>query len=141
IMVVALQIPAFHFIRRVGTRNALVAGSLLYAVAYATVWFATGMPSLLGSVALVTLAEMVVAPAQQTTATNMAPLGRIGAYAGLYGLAQAAGQSVGPLIGGWLFDQLGDRRIWAILPLFGVLAAVGYRRVPQHAPAQPAARP
>ena len=30
-----------------------------------------------------------------------------------------------------LFDNLGDRRIWLILPLFGVLAAVGYGGVPK----------
>jgi MFS family permease len=127
IIVVALQVPAFYYIRRIGVRPALVVGSLLYAVSYATCGLAHGFPALLASVAGITLAEMVSAPAQYTTATSMAPPDRIGAYAGLFGLAQTAGQSVGPLVGGFLLDQLGDRRIWMILPLFGVIAAATYR--------------
>jgi MFS family permease len=137
VLVVALQVPAYYFIRRIGTDRALVVGSLLYAMAYSTLFLAAGHAGLLLSVAAVTVAEMVSAPAQQTTATSMAPLGRIGAYAGLYGLAQVAGQSLGPLAGGALFDKLGDGRIWLILPLAGVLAAVGYWRVGRR-PALPA---
>jgi MFS family permease len=131
LLVVALQVPAFYFIRRIGTQRALWVGSLMYAASYASCWLATGYWSLLASVAAITMAEMVSAPAQQTTATTMAPPDRIGAYAGLYGLAQTAGQSLGPLIGGALFDHFGDRRIWTVLPLFGVLAAIGYRRSPK----------
>jgi predicted MFS family arabinose efflux permease len=131
VLVVALQVPAYYFIRRIGTDRALVVGSLLYAMAYSTLFLAAGHSGLLLSVAAITVAEMVSAPAQQTTATSMAPLGRIGAYAGLYGLAQVAGQSLGPLVGGALFDKLGDGRIWLILPLAGVLAAVGYAGLPK----------
>jgi MFS family permease len=126
-LVVALQVPAFYFIRRIGTPRALVLGSALYAVTYASCGLAQGYISLLACVAGITLAEMISAPAQQTTATGMAPPGRIGAYAGLAGLAQSAGQSLGPLLGGWLLDHLGDRRIWTVLPLFGVVAALLYR--------------
>jgi MFS family permease len=129
LIVVALQVPAFYYIRRIGTRGALIVGSLAYAAAYASCGLARGYPSLLLCVAGVTLAEMVSAPAQQTTATSMAPPGRVGAYAGLFGLAQAAGQALGPLAGGFLFDRFGDRRIWAFLPVFGIVAAWGYSRV------------
>jgi MFS family permease len=132
LLVVALQVPAFYYIRRIGTRQALIVGSLLYAVAYASCGLAHGYGGLLASVAGVTVAEMVSAPAQYTTATSMAPPGRIGAYAGLFGLAQAAGQSLGPLCGGWLIDRLGDWRVWTLVPFFGVLAALGYAR-PQRA--------
>jgi MFS family permease len=128
LLVVALQVPAFYYIRRIGTRRALVIGSLAYAASYLSCWLAGGYTPLLACVAGVTLAEMVSAPAQQTAATSMAPPGRVGAYAGLFGLAQAAGQSLGPLAGGWLFDRLGDRRIWLFLPVFGVIAAVLYRK-------------
>jgi MFS family permease len=127
IIVVALQVPAFYYIRRIGVRPALVLGSMLYAASYATVGLARGQTTLLLSVAGITLAEMVSAPSQYTAATSMAPPDRIGAYAGLFGLAQTAGQSLGPLVGGFLLDRLGDRRIWMVLPLFGVIAALTYR--------------
>jgi MFS family permease len=128
LIVVALQVPAFYYIRRIGTRGALIVGSLAYAAAYASCGLARGYPSLLVCVAGITVAEMISAPAQQTAATSMAPPGRVGAYAGLFGLAQASGQALGPLAGGWLFDRFQDRRIWAFLPVFGVMAAWGYAR-------------
>jgi MFS family permease len=64
----------------------------------------------------------------------MAPTQRIGAYAGLFGLAQAAGQSLGPLVGTSLLDVLPDRLTWPLLGLFGLAAAMLYGRKPSVGP-------
>ena len=128
-MVVVLQLPAFYCIRRVRTHGVLVAGALAYALGYALCGLATSELHLLGCVALVTLAEILSAPAQQAAATSMAPAKRIGAYAGLFGLAQALGQSLGPLAGTSLLDILPDRLTWPLLAMFGVAAALLYRRI------------
>ncbi|MBC8133598.1 MAG: MFS transporter [Deltaproteobacteria bacterium] len=132
LMVVALQLPAFYYIRHVGTHRVLIIGSIAYAASYALCGIATREVHLLACVASITIAEIITAPAQQTAATGMAPPGRIGAYAGLFGLAQAAGQSLGPLVGTSLLDVLPDRLTWPLLSLCGVTAAVLYR--PMHVP-------
>jgi MFS family permease len=127
-IVVLLQLPAFYYIRRAGTHRVLVIGALAYAVGYAACALADNEGHLLAAVAFITLAEIISAPAQQTTATGMAPANRIGAYAGMFGLAQAAGQSLGPLLGTSLLDLLPDRLTWPLLGLFGAAAALLYRR-------------
>jgi predicted MFS family arabinose efflux permease len=127
LLVVFLQLPAVGFIRRMGTRAALVVGCLGYAAGYAAVGLARGYASVLVCVAFVTLAEIVTAPAQQTTVTMLAPLGRVGAYSGLYGLCQIAGQSAGPLLGTAALDVVPPRAAWFLLALFGVGAAFFYR--------------
>lgn len=129
LMVVALQLPAFFYIRRVGPERVLVAGGLAYAVSYALCGLATNEAGLLACVGLVTLSEILSAPAQQTAMTMMAPVGRVGAYAGLFGLSQSVGQSLGPLLGTALLDALPDRLTWPLLALFGVAAAAIFRRV------------
>jgi MFS family permease len=143
LMVVALQLPAFFYIRRVGPERVLVAGGLAYAVSYALCGLATDQASLLACVGLVTLSEIMSAPAQQTAMTMMAPLGRVGAYSGLFGLTQSVGQSLGPLLGTALLDALPDRLTWPLLALFGVAAALIFRRVlaqdPNHPPTHPPA--
>jgi MFS family permease len=143
LMVVALQLPAFFYIRRVGPERVLIAGGLAYAVSYALCGLATDQASLLACVGLVTLSEIMSAPAQQTAMTMMAPLGRVGAYAGLFGLTQSVGQSLGPLLGTALLDALPDRLTWPLLALFGVAAALIFRRVlvqdPNHPPNHPPA--
>jgi MFS family permease len=131
VMVVLLQVPTVAFIRRWGTERALVLGSIAYASSYAAVGLAGGYVSLLLCVACVTLAEMLSAPAQQTAITSMATPGRMGIYAGLFGLCQVTGQSAGPLVGSALLDLLMPSRVahaaWFILALFGVAAAAIYR--------------
>lgn len=130
-LVVLLQLPAFYYIRRVGTQRVLVIGSFAYAASYALCGLATTQMHLLACVAFITIAEIITAPAQQTMATTLAPPDRIGAYAGLFGVAQSAGQSLGPLLGTSLLDVLPDRLTWPILALCGVTAGLLYRRPPR----------
>jgi MFS family permease len=129
LMVVFLQVPAAAYIRRIGTSGALVLGCLGYAGSYAAVGQVQSLSALLLCVACVTLAEIVTAPAQQTTIIGLAPAGRIGVYAGLFGLAQVTGQTAGPLIGTALLTVLPSRVawVWFLLALFGVAAALIYR--------------
>jgi len=128
-IVVLLQLPAFYLIRHIGTHKVLVVGALSYAIAYALCGLAVKEWHLLVFVGLITLAEIISSPAQQTAATGMAPSERIGAYAGLYGLTQAAGQSFGPLVGTSLLDVLPDRVTWPLLGLFGIAAMLLYRKL------------
>jgi len=131
LIVIFLQLPAFYYIRRVGSQRVLVLGALAYALSYGLCGLATREPHLIACVALLTLAEIISAPAQQSAATTMAPPDRIGAYAGLFGLTQAAGQSFGPLVGTSLQGALPARLTWPLLALFGVVAAALYGKTNQ----------
>jgi MFS family permease len=132
VMVVALQLPAVRYIRRLGTRRALALGCLGYAVAYAAVGLAPGYAAVLACVAGVTLSEIIVAPAQQASVAGLAPPGRIGLYSGRFGLCQIAGQSLGPLVGTAALDAMPPRAAWFLLALFGVTAALTYRSNTAH---------
>jgi len=125
-LVVALQLPAYYLIRAGGTRRALTLGALAYALGYGLCGLVTHERGLLGCVALITLAEIGVSPAQQSAATSLATFGRVGAYAGLFGFANMLGQSLGPLLGTGLLDLLPARTVWAILPVCGLTAAWCY---------------
>ena len=135
VLVVLLQLPAIHYINRLGTRRALIYGSCAYALGYASVGLARGHGTLLACIAAVTLAEIFTSPAQQTAIGQLAPPGRTGAYLGLFGLCQVAGQSTGPLVGTTLLAALPPRVAWFALALFGVGAAIGYRVLSGPAPA------
>ncbi len=139
LLVVLLQLPAVAAIRRLGMRRALVLGCLGYAASYAAVGRTTGYASIALCVACVTLAEIFTAPAQQAAVTTLAPAGRVGAYSGLFGLCQVAGQSAGPLIGTAFLDVVPSRAAWLFLGLFGVAAAALYRVPPGSPPPLPEA--
>src|SRR4029453_97891 len=111
-----------RYIRRVGTRGALVLGSLGYTVAYAGCAVAGGYLPLLACVALVTLSEIVAVPAQQATVTELAPSDKVAGYAGLYGLVQGSAQTAGPILGTCLIEFVSPQGAWLLLAALGGIA-------------------
>jgi MFS family permease len=128
ILVVLIQLPAVKYIRQVGTKGALVLGSIGYVVAYAGCGLATGYISLLACVALITLSEIIALPAQQTTVTSLAPSDKVAGYAGVFGFVQGAAQTAGPVMGSALLDITTPETTWFLLASIGVVAALGYAR-------------
>jgi MFS family permease len=128
ILVVLIQLPAVRFIRHVGTRGALVIGSLGYAVAYVGCAFAWGYLPLLACVGVVTLSEIVAVPAQQATVTELAPPEKVAVYAGLYGLVQGAAQTAGPVLGTCLIEFVSPQGAWLLLAVLGLIAALVYQK-------------
>ncbi len=128
ILVVVLQLPAVQIIQRIGTAGALVIGSFGYVLAYCGVGLASGYFSLLSCVLLATLCEIIAVPAHQARLTGLAPIDEVTGYAGLGGLVQGIAQTSGPIVGSALIELLPPAMGWAILALFGIAAAFGFRR-------------
>ncbi len=119
-VVLALQIPAVGLIDRAGPGRALVAGSLLYVVAFVGIGLAGNLTELAGAVLVLTLGEILVAPALQTAAATIGDRRRMGRSFGLLGLSQMLGVALGPLLGGILFDHLRGRP----MVLWGAIAGL-----------------
>ncbi len=137
IAVVLFQWPAARLAGRIGIRWGLVVGCLLYAVGYFSVSLASVFPLLIGSMIVITLGEVVFSPTSMAAVANMAPEARVGRYMGLFGLTEALGWSLGPFLGGILYDGLRSTPmvLWGIIATIGVVAALGFgsttgRRIP-----------
>jgi len=126
LIVVALQLPAAGLINRIGRMRALFIGCIGYALSYSAFGLVGNLSLLLLGVAAITVSEVILAPSQHSLVTTLAPAGSIGAYSGIFGLAQVAGQSVGPLLGGVAMEFLTGMGLWATLGSFGFMAALGY---------------
>jgi MFS family permease len=129
IICVLFQWPAAFVAARMGTFRALIGGCLLYALGYLSVGFVPAFGYLLGSMVVITLGEILHSPSASTAVAAMAPEGKIGRYMGFFGLAEALGWSVGPFIGGLLFDataMTAPTLLWGAIAGLGVLAAFGY---------------
>lgn len=128
VAVVLFQWPAARLANRFGIRWGLVSGCLLYALGYFSVSMASGFPFLIGSMVVITLGEVTFSPTSMAAVANMAPELRIGRYMGFFGLTEALGWSLGPFVGGILFDALSGAPValWGIIAAIGVTAAVGF---------------
>ncbi len=128
IAVLAFQIPAVAFIGRIGTNRAVVMGSSLYVVAFLGVGIASGFSTLAMAIFILTLGEVILAPAHQTVGASLGDPKRMGRAFGLIGTAQMLGVAVAPLTGGLLFDSLRHRPVlmWGILAAIAGLMVVMY---------------
>lgn len=128
VTVVLLQWPLARVWNRAGIRWGLVAGCLLYALGYFSLALAGTFAFMIGSMLVITLGEVTFSPTAMAAVANMAPERRAGRYMGMFGLTDALGWSVGPFVGGLLFDTLHQAPValWGIIALFGATAAAGF---------------
>ena len=77
---------------------------------------------------IITLGEVMFSPVSMAAVANMAPPARMGRYMGFFGLTEAVGWSLGPYIGGILYDRLALTPVilWGSIAAIGVVAALGF---------------
>ncbi|MER8001516.1 MFS transporter [Streptomyces sp. NPDC095613] len=127
LLVVTAQLPVTHRAGRIGPRRSMAAGLLLIAVGFAVVAAArpagwTGAAGLLpgaGFVVLLTLGQMLVAPAARAWVPDLAEPGRLGLYTGA--MSSVSGLMV--LLGSSATGTLLDAGLPAAVPWL-VLAAI-----------------
>ena len=109
-------------------RRALVFGTLLYTVGYALFGAATGFNHLAVAMGIVTIGEVIFAPALSDTAAALGDPDRMGRAFGLFGLVQSLGLSLGPIVGGIGFDLLrGDpSQLWFYLAAGMLVLGISY---------------
>lgn len=128
IAVVLFQWPAARLSARVGIRWGLVLGCLGYALGYFSVGWVPSFPFLVGSMVLITLGEVTFSPTASAAVASMAAEDRVGRYMGFFGLTEALGWSLGPFLGGVLFDRMAGQPVlmWGMIASLGAVAAVGF---------------
>ncbi len=119
--VLILQVPALGLIRRFGLRVVLPWSSLLDALGFALIGFATGFAGGAISILVLTCAEVLFDPAQQAAIAEVADPARRGRAFGVVGFASMIGIAFAPLLGGVLLDTIGDHHaaMWLTIATFG----------------------
>lgn len=122
-MVVLFQ---FAITRRLAGRQPMLimsAGSLLYAVGFAMYGFVNAFWLFLAAMAIITIGEMFVSPTGQAIVVRLAPETMRGRYMAAYGFSWVLPMALGPLLAGFVLDNLEPDWLWYICGLVGVLAA------------------
>ncbi len=120
VLVLLMQWPALGAIRRVGTSAALIGSSLVFAFGFGLIGAADGFAGGALAIAVITLGEVLFAPAHQAAAAESGDAARLGKSFGLVGFVQMLGVAIGPLLGGALFDAIGHHHLW----MWGAVSAV-----------------
>jgi MFS family permease len=78
------------------------------------------------SMVVMTVGELIQSPTASTYAANRAPEDMRGRYMSLYGLTWPLGAGVGPVLGGWLNDNISPQAIWIGALVIGLLSSTGF---------------
>ncbi len=112
LMVVFLQLYVTRKTSRYSPLKIMSLGTLLYGLGVGSIAFGTGFWGFLISMVVVTVGELMVIPTASTYTANRAPENMRGRYMSLLALTWGAGSMVGPLMGGFLNDNIGPASIW-----------------------------
>lgn len=128
LIVVLFQYPIARKLGKIVKSRALVLGSLLYALGYLTFGWAGGFTWAFIAIIIITLGEIIHAPASLAVVGELSPPKYRGRYMGFFGLSQVLGMAFGPLLGGILLDVNHDSPLllWGIIASLGFFSAIGY---------------
>lgn len=128
LMVVFLQFPMARYISRFRMSYVLAAGAVMYAVGYLIVGFADGIWLLVVSMIVTTLGENTISPSSMSMVAKMSPENERGRYMGAYGIFSSFGWSLGPALGGLMYEGLHANPValWGGIALIAMVSAIGF---------------
>jgi len=135
-MVVLFQYSVTRATERYHHLPVLAVGSLFYGLGVGSVAWGWNFPTFLASMILLTIGEMIMIPTSTALTANLAPPDMRGRYMSVYSLTWGIGFGIGPVIGGFLNDNLAPVAIWYGGLAMGLAAALGFLLLRQALPAR-----
>jgi MFS family permease len=78
------------------------------------------------SVAIWTLGEVAATSVSPTIIADLSPIELRGLYQGIYGAAWGLAYFIGPIAGGWAYENLGSDVLWIGCLIIGIVVSLGY---------------
>ncbi|GAP13421.1 arabinose efflux permease [Longilinea arvoryzae] len=104
----------------------LALGALFYAIGGASIALGRGFWGFWLSMVIMTVGELIMSPTGSTYVANLAPADMRGRYMSLYGLSSSLATGIGPLLGGFLNDNIAPVAIWYGAGVFGLIGTLAF---------------
>jgi MFS family permease len=113
---------------RIGDKNALVLGSLIFGLGYLSLSWIISYGWSVFAIIVITLGELLFVPSAYSVVGKLAASDQRGRYLGLLGAGSGVGIAIGPLLGGVLFDVSGGSApfMWGIIAAIAFAASLGF---------------
>lgn len=112
--------------RRLPPLPVLSVGALFYAIGVGSVALGRGFWAFVASMAVLTLGELIMTPTATTLVADMAPVDMRGRYMSIYGLSWPVAVGIGPILAGFLNDNISPVSMWYGAMLLGLLSTAGF---------------
>ncbi len=129
VIIILFEMVLIHSLERRDPLKVAGFGAFLLCGGLALLPFGTGLGFgyVLVSTAIWTMGEMLTFPLLTTAVADRAPEATRGAYMGLLNFSIAASFVVAPLVGTWVYQNLGPRTLWLSGGVVGLAAWAGFQ--------------
>jgi len=125
-MVVLFQYTITRVTERYHHLPVLAVGSLFYALGAGSVALGWNFPTFVASMVILTIGEMIMMPTSTALTANLAPSSMRGRYMSVYSLTWGISLGLGPVVGGFLNDNLAPVAIWYGGLAMGLVGTLGF---------------
>jgi MFS family permease len=132
-MVVLFQYPVTRALRRVALGPTLALGALFVSLGLGTVAFSSTFDMFLASMIIITIGELIFAPASVAFVAELAPEEMRGRYMGVFGMSMGISFGMAPALGGLINDNLGPVFIWHIMAVVALLSSLSFLAIGRRA--------
>lgn len=128
-IIILFEMVLVHSLARRDPLKVSSVGALLFCSGLALLPFGRGFAYVVFTVVVWTLGEMLVFPIVTSAIADRAPEESRGTYMGMLNFSFASAFVVAPLVGTWVYQNLGARTLWLACGGVGVLVGAGFYAV------------
>jgi MFS family permease len=125
-LIVLLTLSVTRMAERWPRFRTIAIHALLLGVGFGLTGFAGTLPFFMVTVAIWTFGEIVGAAVAPALVAELSPPALRGLYQGIWGSAWGLAFFLGPVLGGFAYQELGSIGFWSIAFVLGVVVAIGY---------------
>jgi MFS family permease len=126
ILIVLFSIQVSNAVGKWPRFGAMAIAALLLGIGFGFTGFAFTLPMFVLSVAIWTLGEITATAVAPALVADLSPVELRGLFQGIFGSAWGFAFFLGPVLGGWVYEQFGPPVLWSACFVVGCLVAVSY---------------
>jgi MFS family permease len=125
-LIVLITLPVTSMAVRWPRYSAIAVSAILMGLGFGLTGFANDIHFFAFSVAVWTLGEILGSAVAPTIVADLSPIELRGLWQGVFGSMWGLSFFLGPLLGGWIFEQFGPAALWGGCFTLGCSIALGY---------------
>lgn len=125
-LVILMTIPVSNMATKWPRFETVAVAAVFLALGFGATALASTFPLFALSVAIWTLGEIAGTSVSPTIIADLSPVELRGLYQGIFGAAWGLSYFLGPLAGGWVYQNFGSDALWLGCLMTGIIVAICY---------------
>ncbi|HSL43048.1 MAG TPA: MFS transporter [Anaerolineales bacterium] len=125
-LIILVTIPVSNMARKWPRFETVAVAAVLTGLGFGFTALATNLPLFALSVVIWTLGEIAGTSVSPAIIADLSPVELRGLYQGIFGSAWGLSFFIGPLVGGWVYENIGSNALWIGCLTIGILLGFCY---------------